>query len=476
MASASRRRPWRIVVVLAVFASSLAVGPAAQSIDPGLGRAIFDAGKGRDARDVIGRVAGGAVAMQGGAVACANCHGVRGAGGGEGWIDAPDIRWFALSKPYGARRPGGSARPPYDRASFARALRSGIAPDGVSLDPSMPRFDLADDEIDSLHSHLMGLSDESYRDGERPALIVLMPKSSTPAADRLLRGLQTCPTASATAVDAQRTLPALRVLRYGSPMEIDERLAEMASVGSAAALFAPYLIGAEDDFSRPGTGLELPVLLPMTMRDLAIDGRILFSLPGLRAQAQALIAPPADAVANRLAIAIDATVPGRDALATRLRIVAERLGWRATIHDSVASAVDSNAQNAVLALADPGFPPDTPQRQLQLWVPAAFVAPSQLTAWAAGGVEVRIALPYSPTVGDDPRWIPPADVWVAAGCELIARLPPLPQRREEVETWRASLAAQPELRLGDWIRVPPVATDDDAASRVFTTDWPPASP
>lgn len=471
MAIASRR-PGRIIAVLALCALPLTAGLAAQSIDPVLGREIFDKGRGRDGRNVIGRVAGGEVPMQGGAVACGNCHGARGAGGGEGWIEAPDIRWFALSKPYGARRAGGEARPPYDRDSFARALRGGTAPDGVPLDPAMPRFDLADDEIDALRSHLMRLSDEVHGDVERPALIVLMPKSFTPAADRLLRGLQSCPTASGAGTEVPQTLPALRVLRYGASLDVDAQLAEMASAGTAAALFAPYLVGAEDDFAHAGIGARLPVLLPMAMRDLGDDTGTAFSLPGLRAQARALIAAPKNPAENRLAIAIDAAAPGRDSLAAHLRTVAERVGWRVSIHDGVAAA-SPGAQDAVLALTDPGQPPPTLRRAPQLWVPAAFVTQPSLAAWTAAGASVRIALPYAPTVGADPHWIPPVDAWVAVGCELIARLPPLPQRREDVEMWRSSLAALPELRLGDWIRLPASSNDEDAASRVFTTDWPP---
>lgn len=468
----SRRRPGRFAaagIVFAMFASAF----AAQSFDNALGRSLFDDGRGRDGRAVIGRVAGGSVPMQGGAVACANCHGKQGSGGGEGWVEAPDIRWFALSKSYGARRAGGEARPPYDRASFAKALRMGLAPDGVALDSAMPRFDLADDEIDALMSQLMHLSDDRHREDARPSLVVLMPQTPTPAADRLLSGLQNCPTVSADGQPPQ-TLPALRVVRYSGIADIDAQLAGMARDGSAAALFAPYLIGAEDAFARADVRTRLPVVLPMAMRDLGADTAAVFALPGLQAQAQALIVAPDTPAADRLGIVIDEGMAGRESLASSLRGVAEHLGWRVDVHAGIDAALSGEGADALLMLDDLGAPPPALRSPMSIWAPAAYVVPTDLQAWSARGARIRIALPYPPTVGDDSHWIPPADAWVAIGCELIARLPPLPQRRDDVVAWRRALSTQPELRLGEWLRLPPVADADDAAARVFLSTWPPA--
>jgi hypothetical protein len=467
----SRRRPGRFAAAGIVFAM-LASAFAAQSFDNALGRSLFDDGRGRDGRAVIGRVAGGSMPMQGGAVACANCHGKQGSGGSEGWIQAPDIRWFALSKSYGARRAGGEARPPYDRASFAKALRMGLAPDGVALDSAMPRFDLADDEVDALISRLMQLSDDGHRESGRPSLVVLMPNAPTPAADRLLSGLQNCPTASEDGQPPQ-TLPALRVVRYSGIADIDAQLAGMARDGSAAALFAPYLIGAEDAFARADVRTRLPVVLPMAMRDLGADTAAVFALPGLQAQAQALIVAPDTPAADRLGIVIGAGMTGRESLASSLRGVAERLGWRVEVHTGIEAAFSGEGADALLMLDDLGAPLALGS-PINVWVPAAYVVPADLQAWSARGARIRIALPYPPTVGDSARWVPPADAWVAIGCELIARLPPLPQRRDDVDAWRRALSTQPELRLGDWLRLPPVTDADDAAARVFTTPWPPA--
>ncbi len=471
-ARAANVAAWVLVILIVMLTTTL----AAQDLEQSLGRSVFADGQGRDGRAVIGRVAGGTVPMRGGAVACANCHGSSGAGGSEGWVEAPDIRWFALSKPYGARRAGGAARPPYDRVQFARMLRSGKAVDGIELDPAMPRFDLADDEVDALIDYLSLLNDGPRRNDVRPALVLLMPETPTLASQRLLTGLQTCPLVATDGASVPRTLPALRVVRYREPEQIEALLSEMARDGSVAAVFAPYLIGAEHAFARSGVGTRVPVVLPMAMRSVGDDAHVLFGLPDLRAQAMALIEAPSSPQANRLTLVIDPTLAQRDALSRSLRDTAEAAGWRVKVVVRFDEAFADDGSDAVLALTDitDTALPQVRTHSLRLWVPAAFVVPAQLNAWASDGARVRIALPYPPTVGDDTRWIPPADAWAAIGCELLARLPPLPVQSDGIDAWRDALANQPELRLGDWLRIP-AAADGSAATRAFVMDWPAAA-
>ena len=140
------RMAWlfRSILLLLFLFSNYASG-GLEKVDVGLGRSIYEDGVGRGGREIVAMLHGGVV-LKGGAVACAGCHGVDGRGSGEAFVRAPDIRWFSLSKPYSARR-AGTAGTPYDSTSFASALRSGRTARGKPLDPAMPRFDLADDEI-----------------------------------------------------------------------------------------------------------------------------------------------------------------------------------------------------------------------------------------------------------------------------------------------------------------------------------------
>jgi hypothetical protein len=93
---------------------------------------LYFTGAGADAL-----VADGTVRVDGSRFACAGCHGADGRGDGEGATAIPPVTWEALTAPTGGR-------PAYDAALVARAVRSGIGPDGTALSASMPRYEMDD--------------------------------------------------------------------------------------------------------------------------------------------------------------------------------------------------------------------------------------------------------------------------------------------------------------------------------------------
>lgn len=104
-----------------------------------LGRALFEVGVHTTDEGTVqlNARAGGDAAwvMRGRAVACANCHGLRGEGGGEGFQRAPTLRW-----------PEWSSSDPTLKTAARERLRSAIMEgrraDGLPLSPAMPRFDM----------------------------------------------------------------------------------------------------------------------------------------------------------------------------------------------------------------------------------------------------------------------------------------------------------------------------------------------
>ncbi|NPD21217.1 c-type cytochrome [Alterinioella nitratireducens] len=79
---------------------------------------------------------------------CKSCHGADGLGGQEGRV--PPIDGPALSRVTQERRA-------YDRASFASAVRSGVAAGGRDLSRLMPRYALSDREAAALFDYLTAL-------------------------------------------------------------------------------------------------------------------------------------------------------------------------------------------------------------------------------------------------------------------------------------------------------------------------------
>lgn len=144
-----------------------------------LGRALFETGLSPDGSSGVqlsARAGGdGAWVMRGRAVACANCHGVAGDGGGEGFQRAPSLRWPEWSSTDATLRFGARER-------LRRALLDGHRPDGRPLGPAMPRFDLDSVALAALVAHLEQLATGrplttrptfallGLNDGQRPAM------------------------------------------------------------------------------------------------------------------------------------------------------------------------------------------------------------------------------------------------------------------------------------------------------------------
>lgn len=139
-------RRWALVLAMPV--------PPAQAADTERGRALYE-----------GRVAMSTVGASPMPAACAACHRPSGMGNFEGGLAVPPIAGPMLFEPLDrdtARFFPASARwrvrPAYDEASLGRLLRSGESPDGVTLQPAMPRYRIDDADLADLSAYLRTMS------------------------------------------------------------------------------------------------------------------------------------------------------------------------------------------------------------------------------------------------------------------------------------------------------------------------------
>ena len=125
---------------------------AAEKANTATGQRLYRQGIGASGEPITAIVTGD-VAVLGSLFSCQNCHGRSGMGTSEGTYLVPPIAarflFAASAQP---------SRPAYDQKSLARALRTGVDPAGRALDPLMPRYLLADDEVAALAVYLQGLS------------------------------------------------------------------------------------------------------------------------------------------------------------------------------------------------------------------------------------------------------------------------------------------------------------------------------
>lgn len=94
---------------------------------------------------------------------CVNCHRHSGWGTSEGPVTTPAVTGAALAAAVtiGTAEMGNVkvVRPPYAGADLWRALREGIDPAGRTFQPTMPRYELSQEDTRALESYLRSLSE-----------------------------------------------------------------------------------------------------------------------------------------------------------------------------------------------------------------------------------------------------------------------------------------------------------------------------
>lgn len=170
------------------------------------GRRIYETGTLIAGTPLIAQREGG-VALSGPGAACVNCHRASGMGSIEGGAIVPPIAgpllFSAPVKP--RRRPPAKGitvvefrylnRPPYDDASLARALTSGISPSGAPLGYLMPRFVLGDRDMKALTAYLRTLSTHispGVDDDTVHFATVVTPGADAAQKNAMLEVLRTC--------------------------------------------------------------------------------------------------------------------------------------------------------------------------------------------------------------------------------------------------------------------------------------------
>jgi ABC-type branched-subunit amino acid transport system substrate-binding protein len=94
---------------------------------------------------------------------CANCHGLRGEGSSEGGLQPPQITWNALTSAHQSAL-SRQDRGPYNETTLARAITSGIDPNGGRLHPGMPLYKMTAQQMANLIAYLKKVGEASDTD------------------------------------------------------------------------------------------------------------------------------------------------------------------------------------------------------------------------------------------------------------------------------------------------------------------------
>jgi ABC-type branched-subunit amino acid transport system substrate-binding protein len=214
------------------------------------GKQIFLHGASPSGTPVTASFGSGGNDLPGESFPCANCHGLDGRGKPEGDVAPSNIRWLELTKSYGPEHEG-RKHPPYTERSLKRAITLGLDPAGQVLNPVMPRFHLAWQDLDDLISYLKKL-EEDIDPGLSAASVsigVMLPpaESMSPVADAIRAVLD----AYASAVNQDGGIFGRKFeLRYfnapSNPSGQAAVLRDFIEREKPFALTASYLIQAEE--------------------------------------------------------------------------------------------------------------------------------------------------------------------------------------------------------------------------------------
>ena len=236
--------PW--VGLLPATTAQATTDSPATAASGNVGAALYRDGRGVDGRPLVARHAAGGWRLEGAVVACGNCHGSERAGGREGAVPAPSLRWVDDD--------------PDRRRQLRAALVDGRGRDGRLLDPTMPRFELDDADFDALAGWLARANAGIAPAQAPPKLVTLMPDAGQrlPVEAELVRGLQAC-LASLT----EGATPTLRweLREYVSPAEALRAWQTTAGDSQVSAFIAPSLRGWHEAWREGSGAAPTPTLL-----------------------------------------------------------------------------------------------------------------------------------------------------------------------------------------------------------------------
>ena len=431
-----------------------------------LGRSIFEKGIGRDGRKIGGRIHGGLL-LRGDTVACSSCHGSDARGGGEAFIDVPDIRWVTLSKPY-APRMVGQSRTPYTRETFSRALHQGINSGERTLDPGMPRFDLSQDETMALVQYLKAPYSMKPTSNRLKVVLSLLPAAPhSMMAQALSANLLACPKQG----EASR-FPPLEILYYNTPSDAIQKIAVRLLEEDVAVILSPYIVGWEMEYVKASQQWGITTLLPLTPLDIPITTSLAYQFPGVTSQIQALVAQHALEGADKLSIL---TADVNELTASLVQVALATASDHSMAVEVVNSRETSSGPtgNVWLFLASSKDLVDwlvlqTHNQSITGLIPAMFFDPGSVETlkeyipqshWIVG-------YPYNPVSRTTGKWRSPVVAWTRAACAILAKLAEKPygqwDKDEEI------------IRTNDGLMIMNVHSQADRIKQIVIREWKPA--
>jgi ABC-type branched-subunit amino acid transport system substrate-binding protein len=284
------------VVCLGVLLVSEQGGTAELSPQERRGLQIFRQGTSAAGEAIKARIGAGDVTVNAALLPCMNCHGADARGRSEGGVDAANITWDALTKPYRVITADSQGRPPYNDKLLVRAITLGFDSDGRDLEQTMPRYIMSRDDIQDLIAYLkvLGTTESAGVTASSLMLMVVLPPVGS--AGDFARAIKQVLTEYFGNVNKKGGIYGRQVILEffnlpDVPAATTRALAEVIDAKQPLALVASYMSGREQDIAGVLEQKRIPssgafTLLPPVAKSR--DGPLFYVFPGLAGESRAL--------------------------------------------------------------------------------------------------------------------------------------------------------------------------------------------
>lgn len=299
---ASHRLVRRVVatrgaVLLALAVVALATNAAELTEAERRGKELYLTGRSPSGGEVTAVMGPDRIRLPGRAAACGGCHGHDGTGRPESGIIPFNVTWTYLTKSYAHVHEGGLMHGPFDDASLAHYMRTGVYPGGATGDPTMPVYDMSQADLEDLIAYLKRIGDDVDPGVSDTTITVATVIPSAGPLVAMGHAIRDVLAASFERVNADGGIYGREIVFEIHELAPDPDvapglLATWLAARQPFALVSPFTPGIEPEINTAARDESVPIIGPWTLypvESYSLNRSVFYLVSGLAEQARAMI-------------------------------------------------------------------------------------------------------------------------------------------------------------------------------------------
>jgi ABC-type branched-subunit amino acid transport system substrate-binding protein len=261
------------------------------------GKQIYVQGTSSSGVEILAYLGDASIEVPGSTMACANCHGLTGAGKPEGGVVPSNLTWEALTKPYGITHASGRKHPPYTERALELALTRGVDPAGNKLLNVMPRYQMSREDMADLIAYLKRLGKDIDPGVSESRIVIgtVLPARSDLAG--ISQAIKAVTTAYFDELNSQGGIYNRKIeLKFIETAETTQatsaKVKRFVQDEQVFAMTGSFTAGADKELATLMQELEVPLVGPLTLYPQVghpLNRHVFYLLSGMDGQARSLV-------------------------------------------------------------------------------------------------------------------------------------------------------------------------------------------